>query len=425
MRRLLAFLLITAIVVAGAVWLADRPGEVTIRWQGWRADTSVPVLLAVLVVLVAALSLLGRLLRLVFGAPGRFLAARRARRTRKGYVALSDGLAAVAAGDSRQAAKLARRADKLLADSAVTGLLSVQAAQMSGDADALRSRFQAMTERSETAYLGHRGLMDQALKAGERKAALDHGARAFTLQPGAEGLAAGLFELQLEAGQWPEAALTLATARRHSALTGDDPSRLRALLLFARAEAAQASGDTASALSLAEDARDCDPSLVPAVVLAAALLGARGKLRKAAALILSAFKTAPHPDLVAQWAALGPNDSALERVKRMQKLVEANPASPDGHMGLAEAALAAKLWGQARTHLDKARDQRPTLRTLTLLARLEREERKDEAAAVAWLAKAGEAKPESAWTCGSCGHPASVFSVNCPACHAAGRMEWR
>ncbi|TAN65807.1 MAG: hypothetical protein EPN20_07445, partial [Magnetospirillum sp.] len=134
MRRLLGFLLATAVVVAGAVWLADRPGEVTIRWQGWRVDTTVPVLLAALVLVLLVLSAIGRLGRLVLGAPGRFFGARRAARTRKGYVALSDGLAAVASGDSRAAARLARKADKLLHDRSVTGLLTVQAAQMTGDA---------------------------------------------------------------------------------------------------------------------------------------------------------------------------------------------------------------------------------------------------------------------------------------------------
>lgn len=424
MRRLLAFLLVTALAVAGAVWLADRPGEVVIRWQGWRIDTSVPMLLATLVVLMAVVTLVGRLGRLVFGAPGRILAARRAKRTRRGYVALSDGLAAVATGDSRQAAKLARRADKLLQDTAVTGLLTLQAAQMSGDAESLRTRRQAMTERPETAFLGFKGLMEQALKDGERAQARDHAARAFALQPAAEGLAATLFALQLEAGHWAEAELTLSSARRHSALAGAALDRCRALVLFARAQAAETAGDAEAALSLAVEARDRDPGFGPAVALAARLYGRKGKTRKAESLILSAFRVAPHPDLVTLWRDLVPAAAPLERVKRLARLVEANPNAPDGHLALAEAALAAKLWGQARTHLETALAQRPTLRLLTLLARLERDERKDEAAARAWMAKAGEAGPEPTWHCAACGHAAADYSVSCPACHAAGRLEW-
>lgn len=424
MRRLLGFLLATAVVVAGAVWLADRPGEVTIRWQGWRVDTTVPVLLAALVLVLLVLSAIGRLGRLVLGAPGRFFGARRAARTRKGYVALSDGLAAVASGDSRAAARLARKADKLLHDRSVTGLLTVQAAQMTGDADQLRERYQAMTERPETAFLGLKGLLDLALKQGDRGTARDVAARALAAQPGADGVAATLFDLQLESGQLAEAELTLSVARRHASLPSADLARRRALVLFARAEAAQAAGDDAGALSLALDARDAEPAFVPAVALAAELYRHRGKERKAASLLQAAFRVAPHPELVAEWAALGETDTPLERVKRLQRLVETNPVSPDGHLALAEAALDARLWGQARTHLDKALTQRPTPQVLGLLARLERDEKNDEPAALAWLAKAGDVGTEPAWACRQCGRTAAVFSVCCPACAAPGRMEW-
>ena len=424
MRRLLAFLLVTALVVTGAVWLADRPGEVVVHWLGWRVDTTVPVLLAVLVGLLALLAAIGRLGRLIFGAPGRFLDARRAKRIRAGDVALSDGLAAVAMGDSRGATKLARKADKLLQDEQVTGLLTVQAAQMTGDADQLRSRYQTMTERPETAFLGLKGLLDLALRRGERAAARDFAARALAIQPGADGLAATLFDLQVESGQLTEAELTLSVARRHSSLTPAELAGRRALVLFARAEVAQAAGHDDDALALAQDAVDARPGFVPAVALAAEMYRRKGKDRKASSLLQSAFRTAAHPELVAQWAALGGTDTPLERVKRMQRLMEANPAAPEGHLALAEAALDAKLWGQARTHLDIALAQRPSRGILNLLARLERDEKGDQAAAQAWLAKAVAVGPEPVWTCGQCGRVAPVFSVNCPACGATGRMEW-
>ncbi len=109
----------------------------------------------------------------------------------------------------------------------------------------------------------------------------------------------------------------------------------------------------------------------------------------------------------------------------MQELVQANPASPDGHVALAEASLAAQLWGQARTHLQKALEQRPTRAVFQLLARVEREERKDEAAANVWLMRAGtDSIPEPSWTCGGCGHHTPDFAVCCPACGAPGRLEW-
>jgi len=127
-RRLLTFAVLAGLLVGATVWLADRPGSVTVRWEGWRVDTTVPVLLLAVLVLVAAVQTVLRLAGAVVHGPGRFLARRRARRHEAGYRALSDGMAALAAGDQRQARRLAKRADRLLADPSLTALLSAQTA---------------------------------------------------------------------------------------------------------------------------------------------------------------------------------------------------------------------------------------------------------------------------------------------------------
>src|SRR5216684_4201077 len=46
MIRVIIYLIVLAALAYGAVWLAERPGEVAITWQGERIDTSVMVLAA-------------------------------------------------------------------------------------------------------------------------------------------------------------------------------------------------------------------------------------------------------------------------------------------------------------------------------------------------------------------------------------------
>ncbi|MEO0036664.1 MAG: hypothetical protein RLZZ501_2687 [Pseudomonadota bacterium] len=395
MRRLLGYLIVTALVVTAAVWLADQPDQITVRWQGWRIDTKMPVLLFALVVLAAVAAFLGRVTRSVVGAPARISGSRQTERALKGYRALSEGLAAVATGDTRRVARLAHQAEKLLKDPSLTGLLTVQAARMGGDEAELRGRFETMLTRPETAFLGLRGLLDLALRQGEREAARDYAARALALQPSAEGLAGTLFDLQAEAGLWAEAEITLGIAQRYRTMGEEELGRRRALVLFARAQAADERGNRVEALDFALKARKIDPACTAAVVLAADIQRRRAKTRKAEQMLQAAFRVAPHPALVAAWIACGPDDTPLDRVKRVKRLVEVNPTSAEGRLALAEAALDAKLWGQARTHLQQVLAQRPSHRVLTLLARLEREENKDEAAALAWLAKAGALAPDA------------------------------
>lgn len=421
-RRLVVFVVVTALLVAMAVWLADRPGQVVIHWQGWRLDTTVPVLVLGLLAILASASLALRLVRGIVGFPGRVLAARRVRRTRDGYRALSDGLAAIASGDPRRARKLARRADKLLEDRSLTGLLTAQAAELSGDETEAERRFNAMVERPETAFLGLKGLLALALKRADRSAALDYARRAWALGGPTDGIAATLFDLQARAGQWTEAEVTLAEAKKRGALTNGDLLHARALALLERS---RATVEPHEALKLAQKAHQADPGMVAATTQAAALFHRLGKPRKAAALIDSTWRINPHPELVEASIALAPAETPLQRVKRVEKLVRANPDSPDGHIALAEAALAAKLWGQARTHLENALALRPSGGLYVLLAKLEREERQDEAAAQAWLAKSTTAPAEPAWTCHACGKSTDAWAVTCPHCGTVDGLEWR
>lgn len=421
-RRLALFVVVTALLVAAAVWLADRPGEVVVHWLGWKITAPVPVLIAALVALLVLGAVVLKLVRAILGAPGRWVEARRDRRQREGYRALSDGLAAVAAGDRRNAKKLAKRADKLLADRSLTGLLTAQAATLSGDEAEAERRLSVMVERPETAFLGLKGLLDLALKRGDHAAALDYAHRAWALGGPAAGLAGTLFDLQARAGQWIEAEATVAEAKKRGALSAGTLARFRALVLLERA---RAEAEPAQALRLALDAHKADPGLPAAAVLAASLLHRADKPRKAAATLLDTWRIAPHPDLVEAWLALAPAETPLQRVKRLDKLVKTNPDAPDGHIVLAETALGAKLWGLARTHLDRALEQRPTGGLYVLFARLEREERGDDRAAATWMAKSATAPAEPAWTCTTCAKPTDRWAVTCPQCGAVDSLEWK
>src|SRR5262249_8036856 len=101
--RGIAGICIVGMLVAAAVFFADRPGRVDIVWQGWQVKTSVGVLIAAAVLAALLAGVLFSVLSLIFTAPRRMLRARRARRRRAGYRALTRGMVAAAAGDGQEA----------------------------------------------------------------------------------------------------------------------------------------------------------------------------------------------------------------------------------------------------------------------------------------------------------------------------------
>ena len=85
MIRILLFLGLACLVALGAIWLADRPGDVAIVWQGYRIETSVMMLAVAIVVVAVVVSVFAwSILRLVWGMPGRTRESLAQRRERKG-----------------------------------------------------------------------------------------------------------------------------------------------------------------------------------------------------------------------------------------------------------------------------------------------------------------------------------------------------
>jgi HemY protein len=123
-------------------------------------------------------------------------------------------------------------------------------------------------------------------------------------------------------------------------------------------------------------------------------------------------------------------DAPISRLKRVEKLVATAPAHLESRLLLAEANLAAELWGPARAQLDEARTAlgngvHPPRRLARLMARLEESEGKDPSAAHRWLLLAAEAAPEHGWLCSACGAPSAMWSANCSHCRSFDSLRWR
>ncbi|MGE0714193.1 MAG: heme biosynthesis protein HemY [Alphaproteobacteria bacterium] len=425
MRRLLLFIALAAVAVAAAVWVADRPGTISIVWEGWRLDTSVAILLVLTGAVALALALGLRTLGWLVRVPRRWRRWAHERRRRRGYQALTHGMVAVAAGDPEEATRQARRADVLLDEPPLTMLLSAQAAQLAGDEAAARRYFTAMLDRPETEFLGLRGLLMQAVRGGDDTAALDLARRARRLRPETPWVLTTLVDLEARAGDWRSAGAALDEAKRRRALPVATARRRAAAFLTERSRAAEDEGRSDEALDLASRAHDEDPAFVPAVARYVRLLGLAGRQRKAERTAERAWPAAPHPELAAAFRDLVSDGEPAAQLLRMQRLVAGLPDDPESHLAVAAAAAAAQSWSEARRHVEAAAAARPSARAWTLLAEIEEQEKGDVAAAQHYLRRAADAPPAEAWTCTACGSVAPAWSTLCPACGAVDTLDWR
>jgi HemY protein len=424
--RWLGFFVRLAIVVGLALWLVSQPGTARIDWHGYVVQTSAALLGAAILVLVLVFFQFFKAWRWFRDGPRFWRLNRTIDRIEKGQEQIAKGLVAIAAGDAANAGRLAVRARKLLGATTSTRFLQAQASQLAGDHTAAKEIFRTMTAEKEGAVLGYRGLIMAAVREGnweEAERLVDSLRR---LHPATPWLSLIRFELAARRRNWDEASEALAKAASAKLLDAPRAKRHQAALLVAASDEQTRQGNAQQALQLAEKAMKNAPDWMPAAIALASKQLLAHHVRTARRTIERAWTRAPHPQLAALYQASSKSANSLSVYKHMERLVRANPDHPVSRMALAETALDADLWGEARRNLAPlAASPKATQGVFRLLARLERRESGNEQEAADWLMKAAEAPPDPCWLCTSCGSSHATWKVMCTDCGTFNALEWQ
>src|SRR5207302_690955 len=188
MIRVILYLIVIVLLAFGAVWLAERPGEVAITWQGRRLDTSVMVLIAA-------------------------------------------------------AVRIAPREP-------LTLLLSAQSAQLNGDRDTAVATFQELAAREDTRVLGLHGLFVEAQRHHDGAAALAFAEEAARHASVPVWAAQAVLEFRCVAGDWSGALDRLERNMKSGLIDKRTYRRQRAVLFTAQAQSL-AGSDRERAIALA------------------------------------------------------------------------------------------------------------------------------------------------------------------------------
>jgi HemY protein len=396
MVRVLLYLFVIALLAVGAVWLADRPGEVSVLWQGYRIETSVAIAAIGVVILAFLVMIAWTLIRFILGLPSAFSFASRSRRRARGFEAVSRGMVAIGAGDPVAAGRYAQDARKFAGNEPLTLLLEAQSAQLSGDRGRAEAAFKAMLDKPETRVLGLRGLFVEARRRGDMAAARAFADDAVRRSPSLAWANDALLDFHTGAGDW-QAARTAVERRAALRLAEKaEAKRQRAVLLAAEALDAK-SREPEKALAAALEAVKLAPGLTPAAALAGRMLSERGDVRKAAKLLEAAWRESSHPDIAAAYLDVRSGDSAQDRLARAETLARLRPADPEGVLALAGAAIHARDFAKARKVLKPLLAGGASVRACLLMAELEEAEHGAAGKVREWLSRATRAPRDAAW----------------------------
>ncbi|MEH2593822.1 HemY protein [Bradyrhizobium sp. AZCC 1577] len=396
MVRIILFLLLIALGAAGAAWIAEQTGDVVLSWGGYRAQTTLPVFMLALGIVIVAAMMLWATLRGLWRTPQRIRRNRRERRQARGRHAITQGLLAIGHGDSTAARIHADAARKHAAHDPLALLLHAQSAQLDGDREGAQRAFRAMAEREDTRLLGLRGLFIEAQRADDPVAAVVLAEEALKLSPSSSWASHAVLGFCCAKGDWGGALKILDNNQSAGLIDKATYRRQRGVLLTARAlELEKVDRDLARESVM--EAVKLAPTLVPAAVLASKFESEAHQVRRSMRLVETAWLAQPHPDLADAYAHVKLGDSARQRLVRVETLAAKVPGHIEGALAIARAAIDASEFTKAREALAPFIAQ-PTQRVALLMAEIERTEHGDSGRARAWTLRAVRALHDPAWT---------------------------
>jgi HemY protein len=383
------------------------------------------LLLAAVWLALKLLGLIGAVIRFLNGDETAISRYFDRNRERKGYRALSEGMMALASGEARLALSRAQTAERLLGKPELTTLLVAQAAEAAGDRKQATEAYKALLSDDKTRFVGVRGLLQQKLADGDREVALKLAEKAFELRPKHGETQDILLKLQSDAGDWSGARATLGAKLKAGALPKDVYRRRDAVLALQQARTVIDDEASIEAREAAIEANRLSPDLIPAAAMAAHGYLAKGDKRNATRVLKKAWEVLPHPDLAAAFAAIEPEETPQERLKRFRTLTALRSDSDETKMLLAELLVAAEDFPAARRALGDLATRHPTQRALAILAAIARGEGAEDAVVRDIVARAIAAPRGPQWVCDKCQaiHPA--WHPVCDNCGSFDTLSWR
>ncbi len=408
MIQLIWFLLKIGILVAGAVWLAARPGSVDIQWMEYEITIHFGFFLLLFFALLLLTIALTRFSLFFTGLPGRRKFKKTIKNNDKGLEALTLSLSSAAAGDYGYAQSHAERALKLLpGNQPLPLLLKAGAQRKQGNYDAAETSLKSMLSHPEGAVLAARALIGNAVEQNNIAGALSYARTADKDYKGKDKawLLATLYELEAKAQNWEAADANLYKATKKNAIPKVKSNNDYVAIGTSRAREYQIIGDDYNAVKTLKAVLKKNASFAPAVEDLYHLYIKQSKKRAAASLLKKAWSKQPHPDFVELWIQLGPDfGKSVNDVNWLRKLTNQKSNHVESYLALAESNMAARNYDYAKQDLEHANGLSDRRRIFKLWAKLTEKTGGSEASIRHRLEQIADAKADPTWVCSQTGH---------------------
>lgn len=402
MIQTLWFFIKIIVLVGVSAWLVSIPGSMEVTLFDYKLTVQTGVFVLCALILLILLFLIYKIIRAVFSVPKILAKKQEDHRQQKGFSALTRGLVAVAAGDTKQASNYAKQARVLLPDqNGLQLLLEAQAATMRGEGGLAQNRFQELMQDKDAGFLGIRGLLKAAIDKGNIRLALTYAEQAAKIHKDKEWVQQTLYVLQIQNRLWSDALETGKKLVKINPTLKDKIETDTIAIYLMRYDYEVEKGDSSTAYNFLKKAKKLDAVFAPTVARMLDYHLSDNKISKAVKLFKQTWAEKPHSDLADYAFRLGPSpvQDQGKYLKWFKDIVALCPESVESQILAARATMDIELWGEAKAYLMVAEKIEPAARLYRLRAIVEQNSTHNEDSIRTLMEKASESMPDKVWIC--------------------------
>ncbi|MDC3080824.1 hypothetical protein OA385_00635 [Paracoccaceae bacterium] len=426
------FFSIAIALAIGFNLLKDSNGTLTIDFLSREYQLSFMAFFALILALLFAIFLINIAVKFLWSLIG-FLrgddtALKRffeRRSERKGQSFLISAYTASFEGDHERALLDLKRSKKYLKSKSLPDILSLSSYKAKGNLSKQEEIFQQLIRDKTTRSMGLFGLIKMKLSEGNTSLALKLTDRLIKLKPQNLSFNKTFFNLQLTEGDWDGALTTYKKINKIKKIDKEKYGKGESILLFQKAKELRSTGKTLDALKVSRQALKRFAGLVPNSILLSELELLEGQKKRAEAVLLSAWKAIPHPEIAKKFAEIENDESVEARIERFKKILNVKKSDTETKILKAELNILSENFPEARRAIiDLIEANKANAKVYTLMAAIEKGVGSSDAVVKGWLAKAVTAKRSKRWICSNCDSQ-SEWEPICKKCGAFSSLEWR
>jgi HemY protein len=414
-----------SLLVAILFILVRLPGHSVLNYYGYSIELNTGLLVGGAIVFFILFHKILMLWKWMRKLPTRFKKRRMERRVNKSTELVIEAFNTIAAGDSKQALILLNKARQLNKDDVFNAIFTAQTTYNNEDDAQSEQRFRGLLKKDETRFLGYRGLVLLRTRQGKLDDAHHFLQQALQERPDSPWVLGQLFNWNVEHSSFSGAQTILEQLRIGGYLTKLEMQRKKAVLLWVKAEHCLKENNFEEFYESVIEALRLAPELTDATVALVNYYGESNRESKAWKCLKKGYSFNPHPDLLSGLKELFKQKNPLEIYQRGEELISTHPNHVTTHWLMAKLAIEAKLWGQARLHLEALRKIKLSQTFFELMAELETQENPTNFEKIQILySQASHASRPPVWACQNCYTVLPKWYAFCPSCHSFDQIVW-